>query len=65
MTWSMPPPPVLMHDGDAIALILVVGGEVDAGVLDGLRRGGHRQVDEAAHAACHLAVHARWSGRSP
>ena len=32
-------------------------GEVEPGVVDGFVRGRHREVDEAAHPAGHLAVH--------
>ena len=32
-------------------------GEVEPGMIDGLGRGRHREMDEAAHPAGHLAIH--------
>ena len=47
------------RDRDSIALLRRPGREIDPAVLDGLLARGHREVDEAAHPACHLGVHAR------
>ena len=58
MTCSSPPPPVLTIDADTIALLRRPVAEVEAGVGHGLLAGGHGEVDEAAHAPRHLAVHA-------
>ena len=52
-------------DADPIPLVLAHRREVDARVGDGLLAGGHREMDEPAHAPGHLGVHARSSGRSP
>ena len=52
-------------DADPVPLLLGHRGEVEAGVGDGLLAGGHREVDEAAHPAGHLGVHADRPGRSP
>ena len=44
-------------DRDAIALVLVVSGEVDTGVHDGFGGRSDGEVDEAAHPPRHLAIH--------
>ena len=53
-TPKFPNPSVLVCDYGAAR---IVSCEVDAGVVDRLGRGSHGEVDEAAHAARHLAVH--------
>jgi hypothetical protein len=58
ITCSMPPPPVLTATATRSRCSATSPiGEVEAGVGDGLLAGGHREVDEAAHPAGHLAVH--------
>ena len=45
-------------DADTVLLLLGHGREVEAGVRHGLLPGRHREVDEAAHPAGHLGIHA-------
>jgi hypothetical protein len=45
------------HDGCPVALVECPVREIEAGRRDRLGRRRHREMDEAAHAARHLAVH--------
>jgi hypothetical protein len=47
------------HDRDAVALLGRPVTEVEPGIGHGLLARSHGEVDEAAHASRHLAVHAR------